>query len=98
MEAEYAALSMAIRYLLCFKRLVQTIFMSIGFKKNHQFNILCSVFEDNARALSLENLELPRMTPRSRQPENTRFSKVESRNFHKFCLKHLLKHGSQIGT
>jgi len=66
MEAEYVALSMAMRDLLPFKRLVQTIFMSVGFKKSQQFNILCNVFEDNAGALSLANLELPRMTPRSK--------------------------------
>ena len=66
MEAEYVDLSMAMRDLLPFKRLVKTIFMSIGFKKSQQFNILCNVFEDNAGALSLANLELPRITPRSK--------------------------------
>jgi len=66
MEAEYVALSMAIRDLLPFKRLVQEIFTGVGLQKNQQFNILCSVFEDNSGALSLETLELPHMTPRSK--------------------------------
>jgi len=92
MEAEYVALSMAMRDLLPFKRLVQAIFTGVGLQKNQQFNILCSVFEDNAGALSLATLELPRMTPRSKhyavkyhcfraclKPENIRVLKVESK-------------------
>ena len=64
--------------------------MGIGFEKNQEFNILCSVFEDNAGALSLANLELLRMTPRSKhyavkyhwfracfKPENIKVLKVE---------------------
>jgi len=42
-EAEYVVLSMAMRDLLPFKRLVQTIFMSLVFEKNQKFNILCSI-------------------------------------------------------
>ena len=66
MEVKYVALSMAMRHLLPFKRLVQTIFMSVGFKMNQQFSILFSVFEDNTGAFSLANLELLLMTPRSK--------------------------------
>ena len=66
MEAEYVALSMGMRDLLPFKRLLQAIFIGVGFKKSQQFTILCSVFEGNERALSLANLELPQMTPRSK--------------------------------
>jgi len=66
MEAEYVALLMSMRDLLPFKRLVQTLFMSVGFEKSQKFDILCNVFEDNAGALSLANLELPQMTPRSK--------------------------------
>jgi len=52
--------------------------MGIGFKKNQQFNILCSVFEDNAGALSLANLELPRMTPNTMQENCTGLEKPEN--------------------
>jgi len=92
MEAEYVALSMDLRDFLPFKRLVQTIFMSIGFKQSQQFNILCNLFEDNVGALSLANLELPQMTPRSKhyavkyhwfraclKPKNIKVLKVESK-------------------
>ena len=47
-----------------FKRLVHAIFKGVGLQKTQQFNILCSVFEDNVGALSLETLDLPQMTPR----------------------------------
>ena len=56
MEAEYVALLMAMRDLLPFKRFVQTIFMSIGFEKSQQVNIVCIVFKDNSIII---NLELP---------------------------------------
>jgi hypothetical protein len=92
MDAEYVVISMAMRDLLNFKRLVQTIFMSVGFKKIQQFNILCSVFEYNAGELSSANIELPRMTPRSKncaviyhwfsaclKPENIRVLKLKSK-------------------
>ena len=91
MEAEYVSLLMAMRDLLKFKRLVQTIFMSIEFEKSQQFYILCNVFEDNA-ALSLVNLEFSRIMPRSKhyavkyhwfrvclKPKNIRVLKVESK-------------------
>jgi len=92
MESEYVALSMAMRDLLPFKILVQSIFTGgVGLKKNQEYNILCIVFEDNAGALALANLELPRTTPRFKhyavkyhwfraclRPENIRVLKVES--------------------
>jgi len=52
MEAEYVALSMAMRDLLPFKRFVQTFFMSVAFEKSQQLNILCNVFEDNSIIIS----------------------------------------------
>jgi len=55
MEAEYAALSMALRDLLPLKRLVQAIFKGVGLQ-NQQFNIICSVSEENAGALLLATL------------------------------------------
>ena len=75
-----------------FKRLVHAIFRGVGLQKTQQFNILCSVFEDNVGALSLETLDLPQMTPRFKhyavkyhcfraclKPENIRVLKVESK-------------------
>ena len=107
MEAEYVALWMAMRDLLPFERLVQAIFTGVGLQKNQQFNILCSVFEDNAGALSLANLELPHMTPRSKhyavkyhwfraclKPENIRVLKVES----KWQLADIFTKGLPKGT
>jgi len=64
-ELVYVALSMAMRCLFPFKRLVQTIFTGVGLEKTQQFNIWCSVFEDNSGARTLANFELPRITPRS---------------------------------
>ena len=61
MEVEYVALLMSMRDSLPFERLVQTTFMSVGFEKSQKFDILCNVFEDNAGALSLANMQLPRM-------------------------------------
>ena len=74
MESEYAALSVAMRDLLPFKRLVRSIFTGVGLKKNQEYNILCSVYEDNAGALALAILELPCMTPNRAclKPENIR--------------------------
>jgi len=63
MEAEYLALLIAMRDLLPFKRLIQSIFTGVGIKKDQQFNICCNLFEDNAGALALAKLELPQMTP-----------------------------------
>jgi len=69
---------------------VQAIFTGVGLEKNQEYDILCSVFKDNSGALTFVNLELPRMTPRSKhyavknwfraclKPENTRVLKVES--------------------
>jgi len=76
--------------LLQFKRFVQDIFTGV-LETNQEYNILCSVFEDNAGAIALANLELPRMTPKSKhyvvkyhwfraclKPEFFRVLKVES--------------------
>jgi len=92
MEAEYVALSMAMRDLLPFKRLIQSIFIGVGIDKDQQFNIRCNAFEDNSGALALAKLELPRMTPRSKhyavkyhwfrsclKPENIQVLKIESK-------------------
>jgi len=38
MEAEYVALSMAMRDLLPFKKLVHTIFTGLGLERNQQFS------------------------------------------------------------
>ena len=59
METEYVTLSMVMRYLLPFKRMIQSMFTGVGSKKDQRFNIRCNVFEDNAGALALKKLELP---------------------------------------
>ena len=42
------------------------ILTGVGLQKNQQFNILWSVFEDNAGALLLATTKEPRMTPKSK--------------------------------
>jgi len=79
-KAEHVAILMAMIDLLPFKRLVQTIFRSIEFEKRQKLNILCNLFDDNAGALSLANLELPRMTPRSKHY-------AAKYNWFRVCLK-----------
>jgi len=49
-EAEYVALSISMRDLPPFKRLVESIFTGVGIEKYQQFNIRCKVSEDNAGA------------------------------------------------
>jgi hypothetical protein len=66
MEAEYSALSFAMRELLPFKHLVQTVVKSMNYGELQDVTFQTTVWEDNAGALSLANLEPGRMTPRSK--------------------------------
>jgi hypothetical protein len=66
MEAEYSALSMAMRDLLPFKHLVQTVIKTMKFGEVDNITIRTTVWEDNAGALTLANLEPGRITPRSK--------------------------------
>jgi hypothetical protein len=66
MEAEYNALSLAMRELLPFKHQLETLVKSTGMSNEREINFQTTVWEDNAGALSLANLEPGRMTPRSK--------------------------------
>jgi hypothetical protein len=66
MEAEYSALSSAMRDLLPLRELLITLSPSIGVDGTHQSTFRTTVHEDNAGALSLANLEPGRNTPRSK--------------------------------
>jgi Reverse transcriptase (RNA-dependent DNA polymerase) len=66
MEAEYNALSYTMRELLPFKTLVLAVAECIGFSDDDVTTIRTTVWEDNAGALSLANLEPGRSTPRSK--------------------------------
>jgi hypothetical protein len=65
MEAEYSALSMAMRELLPFRELLLTLAPSIGIVATHSTHFQTTVHEDNAGALALANMEPGRITPRS---------------------------------
>jgi hypothetical protein len=66
MEAEYNALSMAMKELIPLKRLVQTVSSSIGLGKETITTFKTTVWEDNVGALTLAKLEPGRTTPRSK--------------------------------
>ena len=67
MEAEYIALSSALRELIPFQRLLKTVWTTVGMEDRDITTIKTTVFEDNQGFLTLSNLEPPRMTPRSKQ-------------------------------
>ncbi|KAG7361168.1 hypothetical protein IV203_036268 [Nitzschia inconspicua] len=66
MEAEYSALSSAMRELLPFRELLLSLAPSIGINTSHLSTFRTTVHEDNAGALSLAKLEPGRITPRSK--------------------------------
>ena len=66
MEAEYNALSMAMKELIPLKRLVQTVSNSIGLGKETITTFKTTVWEDNVGALTLAKMEPGRTTPRSK--------------------------------
>jgi hypothetical protein len=66
MEAEYTALSMTMRELLPFQRLVKAIARSVGFADCDVENLKTVIWEDNVGALTLANMEEGRVTPRSK--------------------------------
>jgi hypothetical protein len=67
MEAEYSALSMAMRELLPFRTLFTAVASAIGISSDITTNINTVIHEDNSGALTLANLEPGRVTPRSKQ-------------------------------
>lgn len=66
MEAEYNALSMAMKDLLPLKRLVGEVAGAVNLPISDVIQMKTTVWEDNAGALTLANLEPGRMTPRSK--------------------------------
>jgi hypothetical protein len=91
MEAEYNALSIAMRDILPLHRLTKEICTSIGVSEQSKATIKTTVYEDNSGALTLAKLEPGRMTPRSKhygvkyhwfrsqlQPNQIEIEKVES--------------------
>ena len=66
MEAEYNALSMALKELLPLKRLVETVATAVQIPLEPKTEMRVTVWEDNTGALTLANLEPGRMTPRSK--------------------------------
>jgi Reverse transcriptase (RNA-dependent DNA polymerase) len=66
MEAEYNALSFAMRSVLPFQRTVKAIAHGIGLDDERATHFKTTVWEDNAGALTLANMEPGRITPRSK--------------------------------
>jgi hypothetical protein len=66
MEAEYNALSYAMRSALPFKTTVQAVAQAIGLSDDRATKFKTTVWEDNAGALTLANMEPGRITPRSK--------------------------------
>jgi hypothetical protein len=66
MEAEYNALSTAMRDLLPFRNVVTTVARSVGLNDEIVSSFKTTVHEDNSGCLTLANLEPGRITPRSK--------------------------------
>ena len=87
MEAEYNALSMALKELLPLKRLVQTVAQAVEIPVDPEILMRVTVWEDNTGALTLANLEPGRMTPRS---------KHYGVKYHCWFRQHLKPNGIQV--
>jgi hypothetical protein len=66
MESEYNALSMAMRDLLPFRNVVETVAHAVGLSSDVLSTFKTTVHEDNSGCLTLANLEPGRVTPRSK--------------------------------
>ena len=66
MQAEYTAMSMAMRDLLPFQRLAIDVCKAMGLDKATVSTIHSTVWEDNDGALALAKLPVNRVTPRSK--------------------------------
>ena len=66
MESEYNALSYCMRSVIPFKRTVHSISKGIGLPEDQLTTFKTTVWEDNAGALQLANMEPGRVTPRSK--------------------------------
>jgi hypothetical protein len=91
MEAEYNALSYAMRSILPFKALLHSVTRGIGLDSDNVASFRTTVWEDNSGALHLANLEPGRITPRSKhyaikyhwfrshlKPNNIEIHKIDS--------------------
>ena len=66
MEAEYMALSMAMKSLIPFQETVRATAAAIGLDENYMTTFKTTVWEDNMGALTLANLEPGQVTPSSK--------------------------------
>ena len=66
MEAEYSALSMAMREVIPFRTLFQSVAQSIGISHSDQTTFRTVIHEDNRGAETLANLPPGQTTPRSK--------------------------------
>ena len=66
MEAEYMALSMAMKSVIPFQETVRATALAIGLDENYLTTFKTSVWEDNMGALTLANLEPGQVTPSSK--------------------------------
>jgi hypothetical protein len=64
-EAEYIALSTAMRALLPMRELIQSLSGSLKIDRK-ELSKVCAVWEDNNAALKLANAQFPNMTPRTK--------------------------------
>ena len=65
MQAEYHALSVAMREVIPFKNLVHVVYASIG-SSDPTTTFKTTIYKDNMGALTLAHLEPGRVTPRSK--------------------------------
>ena len=66
MESEYIALSTACKELIPLRRAAKEIAKACGVSREERASMHTTIWEDNVGALTLANLELPQMTPRSK--------------------------------
>ena len=66
MESEYIACSTSCRKLIPLRLLVKEISSAVGIPDEKIASLHTTIWEDNIGALTLANLELPHMTPRSK--------------------------------
>ena len=70
MESEYIALSTACKELIPLRRLVAEIADAVGMERDKVDTMHTTIWEDNVGALTLANLELPRLTPSCSSPRD----------------------------
>ena len=66
MESEYIAMSTACKELIPLRRAAKEIAKACGVSREERASMHTTIWEDNVGALTLANLELPLMTPRSK--------------------------------